>query len=404
MKTSLSLPLAVVVGMATGFLIGRSIPAKSESLSAGQVSPTTGGAKTSAGGTTGRAVEVGKQNTQNDPSQSLAGMSDDEVTFHTLQALREPDYVKRWAALGQIAAGMNAGNARAVMSGVEKRYREGGNTRREGELIQFCEGRIFGAAAIDPPREPNGRPPFAVQHKMRGWASANPLESRKWIEALPEGVARNAFMAKWQEGIKDAEPDTVASVFDQLTPDLQRTLAPKVLDGVFAKEGLDGLSAWYTKATTSGTDQEVVHAAWRDIVSRMSQDPRNWDKAAAFIAEQSSTVNLESVSFEDFTSRVALGAPGKVIDLFSGLAENSPVFAARLPSLIRQTIDTASGQTLNLVGEWLQGNREHANYDRVAYEFALRTATDDPEAAQQWAGTIKDESLRNQFLARKDSL
>ena len=398
MKTSHLISIVALTASAAGFMLGRSFSDPRETV-------TLRGVKTThqLGGNLGKTAERDNGATATgitDPSRSLDGMSSEQIKQVTLQALREPDYVKRWAALGQIAAAMNSQNAQSIIDALASRYKEGGNTFREGELMQFCEGRLLGAASIVLPREPNGRPSFPVQHKMRGWASADPMASRQFIEDLPPGITREMLMGRWQEGLKDATPEVVAAIFDKIDPALQRSMTPKMLEAVFTKDGLDGLSSWYANAVTAGTDPGVVQEAWREIVSRMSQDPGNWNRAMDFVRDQAGTQDVASADFSMITRRIALGAPGKLIDMFSSMSETNPDMEERLPQLIRETIDTSTAQSLNLVGEWLQANREHKSYDRVAYEFALRSIKDDPEAANEWASTIKEEGLRTEWLSR----
>ncbi len=59
-----------------------------------------------------------------------------------------------------------------------------------------------------------------------------------------------------------------------------------------------------------------------------------------------------------------------------------------------------TAQSLNVMGAWLNNHREYPLYDRTVSQFALRSATDDPESARHWASSIKDADLKARTLER----
>jgi hypothetical protein len=67
--------------------------------------------------------------------------------------------------------------------------------------------------------------------------------------------------------------------------------------------------------------------------------------------------------------------------------------------MIGGIVERSSATTLNNVGAWLNSHKDTPLYDQTVHQYALRMNGDDPEAAARWAGTIKDENLRNTTLA-----
>jgi len=330
---------------------------------------------------------------------SLAGLTYDQVKQRTLAVLREPDLFLRWEGLYGVLAGMNEQNSAAVADAVYERYASGANTMREGEMIQFREGQVMKEAAMkDLPAEPNGKPSYPLMNKMKGWASADPQSARAWIETLEPGQVKSTLLRNWQEGLSQASPKIIESIFSSLPADQQRPLIGGLLTGLMDGGGFPAVQAWY-ETNTKTAEPAVVQAAFSSIMDRMAQSPQHWDEMFSFIKSQAETVDLGSIGFGVFFRRVAPTVPGKCLDLLSDLSQSSPAIAGQLDSMIGQTIEHSTSTSLNTLATWFQAHRDHPLYDRAVQQFARRTYADDPESALRWAETIKDDEVRTRTMA-----
>lgn len=87
--------------------------------------------------------------------------------------------------------------------------------------------------------------------------------------------------------------------------------------------------------------------------------------------------------------KTAVGVRKKVMATLTG-AESLAVRA------VSRWIDTNP----NAMGNWLRENQEIRNYDLVTAPFVEQIAAEDLEAAQVWADTIRDDSLRDALKNR----
>lgn len=294
-------------------------------------------------------------------------------------------------------AEMDAATHPAILEALLERHGTGVNTRWEGEMLQAREGAIFGEGALGGlPKEPNGRPGYADMNKMRGWSGADPRAALKWAESLEPGNVRSVMLVQWKAGLKDADPRILGTLFNSLDPGLQKSLIPKILDGEV--DGGGGIARWY-ETHAAALDPGVRQAACNSLVSRMTQDETQWDAAVAFVKNESTTIDPATMDFSNFTRRIAAKDPGKCIELWASLAEKSPAFESKIDTMISQTVEFSSADSINTMAAWLRQNTRHPLYDKTVGHLARKAYQDDPQSALGWAETINDAALKARVIA-----
>lgn len=330
---------------------------------------------------------------------AIPALAPEEITRQARAALREPDRIRRLKAFTAVLDGMTVDNWKAISEAVMERYSSGGSTHPEAELGQIRQGQVLGAASMDNlPAEPNGKVDFVQLNRMQGWASADPRAAREWIEALEPGRVKDSLLSRWKQGLSEARPDIVAGLFPTLPAADQRAAVGSVLSGLIEEGGVSAARAWYENPS-SIADPTVRQEAFARLLNRMTQGPENWDAAFAFMKSQASSVDLGAVNMEPLLRRVAPTQPGKCLDLLDDLAKSSPSLLPQLDGMIDATVENSTTSSLNTLATWLDTHRDHPLFDRTVSRFALRTSTDDAEAALHWAGTISDGKLRAETLA-----
>jgi hypothetical protein len=383
--------VAILLAFLAGFLIGRR-NSTTERASALAYPPSVAGAIT-----TPLAQPLPPTAALPDARAPLAGLSHDQVKQRTLLALREPDRFLRAKAWMDILAGMTKENGAAVAAGLMERYRSGGNTKEEGEQLQIREGQLFGLGAISKlPAEPNGNVDWATKNAIRGWASADPISTKAWIDSLEQGSAQSAMHDCWLEGLARSTPDIIASVFHDLPSKSQRTLLGGLMTGIYDQGGMNGLRDWFSENQTK-LDSSVLSSALTTIVQRMAQVEGQSEGTVAFLQAQVKTPFFSPKAFEAFADGSAATDPGRCLEVLQNLAVASPDLQSQLERQIARTVDLSTAKSLNTLGTWLSQHPDHPLYDMTVLHFARRTHQDDPEAALRWADTIRDAVLREQL-------
>ena len=197
---------------------------------------------------------------------------------------------------------------------------------------------------------------------------------------------------RWLTGLAEATPAVIQEVFPGLPPDQQKPLIKGLVNGLHDEGGFPAVRAWFDKAAKEGAGQ-ITGTAVNEIVWRMSREENPAATVAEFLTPYAKESFVNANSFRAFSTEVGQRNPGECMELLSTLVESCPAIAAETDALIQQTVEASTARSLNVMGEWLNSHREHPLYDRTASQFALRTATDDPESARRWASTIKDAGL-----------
>jgi hypothetical protein len=328
---------------------------------------------------------------------SLTGMSDIHVGEFVMSALKEPDWFRRAKLVDAILADADASNIAVIGAAITERWKSGADTSREGELFQIVEGRLLGAASMKEfPAEPNGKVSWPTLNNMQGWASVDPRGAKKWIESLEPGSARSAVEQRWLKGLSEAVPAVVKDIFPGLTAGQQVPLIKGLVNGLHDEGGMAAVRTWFDSVAKPGSEH-LTGSAVNEIVWRLCRGDNPANTVGEFLSAYADQPFVTAESFRAFTTEVGRRNPGECIELLAQLSK-VPAISSETDALIRQTVETSTAISLNVLGEWLNTHKGHPLYDRTASQFALRTAKEDAESAQRWATTIGDEALRASTL------
>ncbi|HEX2748092.1 MAG TPA: hypothetical protein VHM91_08850 [Verrucomicrobiales bacterium] len=330
---------------------------------------------------------------------AVPALPPEEAQKQMVKALKQTDYLLRWQGLTTVLAGMTEENATAIEAGMTECYTSGIKLNQETEMLQMRQGQLFGKNSLlkDLPAEPNGKVTYAPLRKMKGWSSVDPRAAREWLETLEPGRARDQLQGQWLAGLASAPPEQITALFPSLPPDQQAGVVDGLLNGLHSQGGLPAIVSWFDANKATATPQ-VVQSALKEMMWRMGQNLAEWDTSAEFFKRAAADGLLNRSHFDAFTRNLAGENPGRCLEFIASLPP-SPALQGSVDSMIGGIVERSSATTLNNVGAWLNSHKDTPLYDQTVHQYALRMNGDDPEAAARWAGTIKDENLRNTTLA-----
>ena len=322
------------------------------------------------------------------------------------KALKEPNLLKRNAALLSMIASTPPGEIDNLVGAYNRCMAEGLPTRMIGELIHQHEGRLRGQACLGAlPKEPNGVPGYDVKHRLRGWATADPAGCKAWLETLEPGRTKSDLTADWLEGLKEADPGTLQTVFPQLTPDMQTTLVGRCVEDAVQQHGLSGMAEWF-RTGAAGLPEKVKARALAQAVDSFTQNqtPEGLQRTVDFLKQVAAPEDPAfATGLNQMVWRTARYSPGGTLDLLDQYLPQNEHLAGMKADFISRCVRTASVSTVNDIGDWLNHHRTSPIYNDVAGAFLTHVNTIEPEAAKAWANSITDPGVRAEMLQRLES-
>jgi hypothetical protein len=344
------------------------------------------------------ASQNGTAVTAGSPTASVAQAAD-----VIRKALKEKDSLKRSAALRSLIAGTPPEEVDNLVQAYNVCMYEGLPTREMGELVYRRDGRVKGKAGMDAlPKEPNGLPGYVMKHRLRGWASADPVASKEWLETLEPGRARAELTADWQEGMKDADQDKFQALFPQLPLEVQAGLMGRFVENAVQEHSLSGMADWY-RANAAALPEEVKNRAFTLTVDAFTQNqtPEGLAKTVEFLKQVCDPADpMFAAGLKKMVYRTARYSPGGTLDLLDEYLPRNQHLAAMKDGFIGECVKIASTNTVNDIGNWLNAHRTSPIYNDVAGAFLTHVNSIDPEAARAWANSIPDQAVREEMLLR----
>ncbi|HWB06556.1 MAG TPA: sigma-70 family RNA polymerase sigma factor [Verrucomicrobiales bacterium] len=319
------------------------------------------------------------------------------------KALKEKDSLKRSALLHSLIAGTPPEEIDNLVQAYNICMSEGLPTRGIGQLIYEREGRAKGRAGMDAlPKEPNGVPNYVMKYRLRGWAAADPAASKAWLDALEPGRTRSDLTADWREGMKEADLDKFQALFPALPPDLQSGLAGRFVDNAVQEHGLAGMAEWF-RTSAATLPKEAKNRAFSLTIDAFTQNQTNEGLAHTidFLKQVCAPGDpLFAAGLKQMVWRTARFCPGETLDLLDQYLPQNQHLAAMKNDIVSECVKISSNNTVNDIGNWLNGHRTSPIYNDVAGAFLIHVKSFEPEAAQAWANSISDPALREEMLLR----
>lgn len=228
---------------------------------------------------------------------------------------------------------------------------------------------------------------------MSGWAKKNAAQAKDWLEAQDfNPYLYNQYLRGIVDGLFVIDPDAAEALLLSRGSDARlHDFLSNAIQKRQGREGFESAKKWFS-----------------EIASREAPDAFKRENLSAFILVNSGTepgrdaeliILSQKYQNEDWLPQSAGNLLGKFY------AESNP--AAGLQALMELKSVTARQAAAEVLVEkwaqsdpvnmslWLANHPDHILFDQTASELARRLLSSDPEAAQAWAGQIKDAKLKS---------
>jgi hypothetical protein len=287
--------------------------------------------------------------------RALPQSAEDKQAY--LDRLSEPISTSRTASermlvVTHILSGMTPENAQLIKTAFNQSWESGCHFHAEHDLMWSRLGEVLKAEAVNQFIKSDG--PFWPVHGklLEGWARSDPEGALQWLKSAETGPHRSQILTSTLRGLASTDPDRSLQFVLSLPP------AEQTQALIAAESGAGNLGG------APGSDR------LRDAMAGLSQ-----------------------TEFRHVFTVAAKGNPLQAV----GWAD---AFALRHPSRSSEAYDTiaASWSSVDPVAmsKWLNKGQNHPGGDAMILRLVGQIAAEDPEAAQAWAGKIKEESFRQQ--------
>ncbi|HEX2746729.1 MAG TPA: hypothetical protein VHM91_01925 [Verrucomicrobiales bacterium] len=329
------------------------------------------------------------------PPRSVAGV---------LAIIQATDPVDRMAQWTRMLQATDAEGLKVITKAFEELYRMGGTPRdEETSLLHFRQGQLLGSKSIES-MVASGKP-LGEHHlrAMKGWADANPQESKAWVEALPDSPTKQSLLENWFKGAVGGHPADAMQAFASLSPVIRERVQSTLINVLHRDQGAAGVIQWFDQVATRPDSGVALQPAFEKLTWMVGQLADSKPEAAlSFLRDPAHAPYITPATFTTLMRNIAAKSPGQAVEVLGELARGT-FTEPQIREALQQTARSAKGSDLNRLGEWLKANPSHPLYDLTTRYFVEQAAQEDPEAAAAWAKKISDASLRaeaGRYLAR----
>ncbi|MCI0541477.1 MAG: sigma-70 family RNA polymerase sigma factor [Verrucomicrobiales bacterium] len=299
-------------------------------------------------------------------------------------ALFERDPVKRSAAIARLLAGVTAENAPHVAAVFEQTQKAGGRFSQEYEAFMRVWGQLNGPAAVEYAAKAGGAGSPATVAAMAGWASVDTRAAQAWVEALPEGQAREDVIVGLLDGWSSTD-HAGASRYAESRPrtPARNRMRQMLMEKVLLSGGIPAAQQWFTEMNGEGHNQPYKQLAFDELNERMLQnDPM---AAAKWIRELDGEAYLGGRAIRNTATELAKISPTDALTWISSLNDLKD---GQITSSLSQIVSQWATHDPKAAGAWLNENSGHTRYDAMALRYVLAIADTHPDIAMQWAQSI----------------
>lgn len=255
------------------------------------------------------------------------------------------------------------------------------------------DGEAASAAMFE--RDKRFRDTLLSRLAISTWAKNDPDAARAWLFAQEDIPLREGMVKGLLEGWARQDPAAAQRFLmnTDLAPDQLQHGFNEIARQVQMRDGVASVGEWFAGFAETDPDfGRVMNAATQIYARAPFEVALAWGEK---LGDQSQGAIRTRTQLHD---RLAEGRPD---NLLIHLAQDPG--ATNLAGIERLTeravakwISTNPGAMAN----WLKANPGVPNYDLLTAPFAMRVASQDPEAARAWAGTIRNATLRDSVLER----
>lgn len=309
--------------------------------------------------------------------------------------MEEPDHDRRVAGLQFLLQWLRPVDVDAVRGVLNSSQKPGVPYVDETNALRERWAQMDGRAAMEDYVEGNTTKAYNRLHAaaVRGWASTDPEGLMEWMRALPpECDWKEKAAGDILRGLRQGDPAKATEFLLKSGAPMLEAGIPAVAQRVLQEQGTEGLSKWLKALPVNErTDKARGGVAFQLLESQ------------AFAGAQAAVDSLKSFDHESWGgdqlasrlgSRFGMASPEKAFAMLDLLPTDSSL-AKSLSSSLFSSLARAQP---NVVATWLNENPASTYADLAAGTLAMNVQKSDPEAAQAWAGKIRNEKTRNGVL------
>ncbi|MCI0538926.1 MAG: sigma-70 family RNA polymerase sigma factor [Verrucomicrobiales bacterium] len=312
------------------------------------------------------------------------------------QALVERDPLRRSHRISELLAALTADTAPAIVQVFERMRSVGHKFDSEFRLFLRTWGKLDGAVAVAYALGTGGNDmaqklsSSELGAALAGWASADPLAARGWIEGLPEGEGKEVGIYALLDGWSLLDFDA-ASAFAASRP---RSAARNhfrvlLLERALTSGGVAEVQRWFQGIPDDDHNQLYKLRAFEDVIRAMLyRDP---SAAAQWISLNAGARYLADSAVTETAARLAQSSPTETLRWLESLQSVAPEKASKG---IKSVLHDWARRDAGAAAAFLQQQATQPAYDTMADAYARGLVATDPQSALAWAQSLRDESQR----------
>ena len=323
----------------------------------------------------------------------------DELRARLFAALEEPNSLTRLRRVMDFFATLDAATWETAYAGMIIETIQTGRTHDlEWRLMLQRSGEVGGARAMERFFKEGNR--FASSLVLTGWGAADPVAARAWVEALPAGAARQAFIGDLVDGMVQRDPALASALLASLPPEERAAYGGKLIRGTIQHGGYAVATAVLDEVrraeagrdADSETSSQAMFATLADCILSSNWKAKTPQAACLWIGQHAAPGDLQPDLLTHAAGDWARLEPVHALDWVQSLGTRLDGETAQrgVGGVVEQWVK----KDASAAGLWLNANPDHPLHDRVAYAYAERLVKLDPSAAASWVETIQDPDLR----------
>jgi hypothetical protein len=252
--------------------------------------------------------------------QDTAGVAGEEVISRAWTALTDPNDNTRHAAWLAVMATMTEREAREIRELFRKRLEEGFHHDYEWVVFWAQWGEMDGRSALEHvlSAELKDHQQELADRVMRGWAKADPLAARAWLEANVSSPLYSSALTGYVRGLAKVDLAGATQAALALGKDLSKAnFVMPLVEQAAQQRQLGGMLDWWRALPDEPGDSSLRAVALQPIVERLTR--ANPALAQAFVTEIASSKQRSDELIGDFAGRLASKNPADAVNWVASL-------------------------------------------------------------------------------------
>lgn len=311
------------------------------------------------------------------------------------QVLFIADPLQRSQRLSELLGALKAEDAPHIAEAFEHAKAAGIEFADEQRLFLRGWGKVGGAAAVEYAVNHGGQASDGAVAALGGWATVAPRDARVWLEALPESNSKETLVYGLLDGWSTSDFQAAAAYAESRPASpAQGSFRELLLQRALRAGGIAAAQSWVYRIADNTQNGDYKQRAFSGVVQAMLyRDPA---AAARWISELDGQAFVGADAVTKTAAKLAEASP---TDALHWMATLQPADAQGVASGAGTILHDWARQDPQAAGAWLQANASHPFYDQLTSSYVRTVAAADPNAAKQWADTIRESGLRDQTVA-----